>query len=136
MRFLDSGFGRLVRFGVVGGATGLIQLLMLIVLKANGIGAAVAYAIGLVISCQFNFALNTFLVWGDRPVVSNWLRSTFRRWVAYHISIALSIALNYGIFLVARGYMGDIIATLVAIGGSTLVKFVSLDRLAFKAEAA
>jgi putative flippase GtrA len=73
MRFLDTGIGRLVRFGVVGGASGLVQLVMLQIFKSAGLSAVPAYALGLIVSLQFNFGLNTVLVWGDRPVgVDRW----------------------------------------------------------------
>ena len=132
--FLNSGFGRLLRFGVVGGTTGLVQLAMLQALKSVGIAAVPAYALGLLVSCQVNFTLNTFLVWGDRPIGSNRLRALARRWAAYHACIALAVALNFGVFVLAREYVHDIAAAVIAIGASTLVKFFLLDRLAFKDE--
>ena len=114
----------------------MVQLAMLQLLKAAGLHAVLAYALGLVVLLQFNFALNTLLVWGDRPVGTDRWRATFKRWAAFHVCIALAVALNFGIFVFARGYMPDAIAAIVAILGSTLIKFFSLDRLAFKAEAA
>ena len=136
VRFLNTGLGRLLRFGVVGGTTGLVQLAMLQALKAVGFAAVPAYALGLLVSCQFNFTLNSFLVWGDRPLGSDRLRALARRWSAYHACIALAVALNFGVFVVARAYLPDIAAAVVAICASTLVKFFSLDRLAFKDETA
>jgi putative flippase GtrA len=135
MRFLlNTGFGRLLRFAVVGGTTGLLQLGMLQALKAAGIAAVPAYALGLLVSCQVNFTLNTFLVWNDRPMGSDRLRALVRRWTAYHACIAVAVALNFGVFVLVRAYVPDIAAAVIAILASTLVKFFSLDRLAFKDE--
>ncbi len=125
-----------MRFGIVGGTSGLIQLCMLILLKSLGLSSVLAYDLGLCVSLQFNFAMNTFLVWGDRPIGNDRVRAFLKRWVTFHIVTAPAILLNSGIFTVAQYFMPDFIAAIVAILGSTLVKFFSLDRLAFKAEGA
>jgi putative flippase GtrA len=125
----------LARFAVVGGATAVVQLGMLVALKSVGVGSVGAYALGLIVSCQFNFVLNILLVWQDRPVSGHPVRALAKRWTAYHSCTAVAVGLNFGIFALAQLWLPDLAAGVVAIAGSTLVKFFSLDRLAFKAEA-
>ena len=126
--------GRLARFGVVGGATALVQLAMLFALKSVGIGSVPAYALGLIVSCQFNFVCNLLLVWQDRPIAGSRLRGLAKRWTAYHGLVAFAVGLNFGIFALSQLWVPDLFAGILAIAGSTLIKFLSLDRYAFKAE--
>jgi putative flippase GtrA len=128
--------GRLARFGVVGGASALIQLSMLELFKAAGLPSVPAYASGMAIAVQFNFLLNMMLVWGDRPLIDGRIASQVRRWLTFHACIALSLALNLGTFAIAQTLIADLLAGVVAIATSTLVKFVSLDRLTFRQDAA
>jgi hypothetical protein len=44
----------------------------------------------------------------------------------------VSLALNLVVFVVAQLFLPDVLAALVAVGASTAIKFVSLDRLAFR----
>jgi putative flippase GtrA len=127
---------RLARFGVVGGVSALIQLSLLELFKSAGLQSVPAYALGLAVSVQFNFLLNLTLVWGDRPVATRRAGSYVRRWLTFHACIALSLALNLGTFAIAQAFVPDLLAGILAIATSTLVKFVSLDRLTFRREVA
>jgi putative flippase GtrA len=125
---------RLIRFGIVGGMTGLVQIVMLEAFKSLGFSAVAAYALGLIVSCQFNFTLNSLVVWGDRPLGRERGHALTRRWASYHACIAFAVGVNFIVFVIARGGMPDIGAALTAIACSTLIKFLSLDRLAFRAQ--
>jgi putative flippase GtrA len=127
---------RLVRFGVMGVVTFGVQIGLLMLLKDAGLGAILAYAVGLAAAVQFNFAVNQLFVWDDRPITVLWSRAAFERWVTFHGCIAFSLVLNFGAFVVARWFMGDLPAAVVGVGVSTVVKFFSLDRLAFPEDAA
>jgi putative flippase GtrA len=119
---------------VVGAATALVQLAMLLSLKSVGFGSVPAYALGLLVSCQFNFGCNVCLVWQDRPIAGSRLRGLARRWTKYHGLVAFAVGLNFGIFSLTQLWVPDLAAAGIAIAGSTLIKFFALDRLAFKAE--
>jgi putative flippase GtrA len=131
-RFLQSGLGRLTRFAAVGGATAVVQLAMLFLFKSAGLASVPAYGLGLIVSCQFNFTFNVLLVWHDRGLLASGLRGLGRSWVSYHGLIALALGLNFSIFSVAQLWLPILVAGVAAIAGSTLIKFFSLDRLAFK----
>ena len=132
---IGSGAARPVRFGIVGAVTFCVQLGMLMAFKEVGFGSVIAYALGLAVSVQFNFVVNQLVVWHDRPLAMLSRRGV-ERWVTFHGCIALSLVVNFLGFLVAQMFMPDILAAVVGVGASTALKFLSLDRLAFRAEAA
>ena len=132
---IGSGAARPLRFGVVGAVTFGVQLGMLLVFKEIGFAAVIAYALGLAVSVQFNFVVNQLVVWHDRPLAM-FSRQGVERWVAFHGCIALSLVVNFVGFIVARLFMPDILAAVAGVSVSTALKFLSLDRLAFRAEAA
>lgn len=129
--FGSGGVARPIRFGAVGIVTFGIQMGFFAGLEIAGLVAALANAIALAIAVQFNFAGNQLLVWADQPVHIR-SRAFVRRWVAFHGCIALSLAINYGVFLVAHLFVPGLIAVMIGIGSSTAIKFVSLDRVAFR----
>ena len=127
-----NGTRRLVRFGANGIATFFVQIGMLVVLKSMGMSGIVANAIGIAVAVQFNFLLSEIFVWSDRRLMTVLGRAMVQRWLTFQSVIALSLVLNFGGFLVARLFMPDLPAAICGIAVSTMVKFLSLDRLAFR----
>jgi putative flippase GtrA len=125
-------WARPVRYGTVGAVTFVLNLGLLVLFKRAGLPSVPAYALALALSVQFNFACSQFWVWGDRHVASFWGRDTAERWVTFHGCIGVSLAINFVVFAAAQVFMPDVLAALVGVGASTLAKFLSLDRLAFK----
>jgi putative flippase GtrA len=133
---LNSAAARPVRFGVVGIITFGVQLGMLVVLKHAGLPSILAYAVALAISVQFNFIVNQLVVWADRPLTLL-SREFAERWATFHGCIAVSLVVNFAAFAVAQIFLPDLVAAVIGVGSSTALKFLSLDRVAFKsAEAA
>jgi putative flippase GtrA len=130
-----NGTRRLVRFGVNGIATFFVQIGLLVLLKSAGVNGVVANAIALTVAVQFNFLLSEIFVWSDRRLLTVMGREMAQRWVTFHGCIALSLVLNFGAFIVARLFMPDVPAAVIGVGASTLLKFLSLDRLAFRGPA-
>lgn len=130
-KLLDSGNARPLRFGVVGAVTFGVQIGLLILLTTAGLASVIAYALSLAIAVQFNFAVNQTVVWADRPLtLLSWQFA--ERWLTFHGCIALSLVVNMAAFVVAQLFMPDILAAIVGVGASTVLKFLSLDRLAFR----
>jgi putative flippase GtrA len=127
-----NGTRRLFRFGANGFATFVVQIGMLLLLKSMGMSGVIANAIGLGVAVQFNFLLSELFVWSDRRLVTILGREMVQRWLTFHGVIALSLVLNFGGFLVAQLFMPDLPAAVTGVAVSTLVKFLSLDRLAFR----
>jgi putative flippase GtrA len=128
-----DGTWRFVRFGVIGAITFLLQFAALELFKSLGIGSIPAYALSLIPAVQVNFIANEVLVWDDRHIKVVRSRAMFDRWLTFQGCIAFSLVINFAVFVVAQFFVPDIVAMLMGIGASTLVKFLSLDRLAFRA---
>lgn len=132
--FARSAKARPIRFLVIGGATFVVQLVLLKAFEAVGLGQVIAYLCALALAVQFNFAASQLLVWHDRPL--EWRAvSVFRRWLSFHTWIAFSVVINFVAFVIAQLFVSDILATVIAVAASTVVKFLSLDRLTFRSEA-
>jgi putative flippase GtrA len=130
-RLAGSHAARPIRFAIVGAITFGLQIGLLTWLTDAGMNSIVAYVLALAIAVQFNFAVSQLLVWHDRGVSSGRLRLA-HRWLTFHAAIALSLVVNVVVFALAEPFMADIAAALVGLGASTLIKFLSLDRLVFR----
>jgi putative flippase GtrA len=128
---IGSGAARPVRFGAVGAVTFGVQLGLFGLFKALGMGAIFGYALALALSVQFNFVVNQLFVWHDRPLAMFSAQGA-QRWVTFHGCIALSLVVNFLAFVIAREFMADLPAAVIGVGSSTALKFLSLDKLAFK----
>jgi len=127
----SGGVARPIRFGVVGIVTFGVQMGVFAGLDIAGLSAVLANAIALAVAVQFNFAANQLFVWADKPVAL-FSRALAQRWAAFHGCIALSLVVNFGVFLVAQIFLPAVIAVVIGIGSSTAIKFISLDRFAFR----
>jgi putative flippase GtrA len=127
-----NGTRRLVRFGANGIATFFVQIGVLLLLKSAGVSGVIANAAGIAVAVQFNFLVSEIFVWSDRRLVTVLGREMAQRWLTFHGCIALSLVLNFGAFLVAQLFVADLPAAVIGIGASTALKFLSLDRLAFR----
>jgi putative flippase GtrA len=127
-----NGTRRLVRFGASGLATFVVQIGMLLLLKSAGLSGVIANAIGIAVAVQFNFLISEIFVWSDRRLMTILGRQMVQRWMTFQSVIALSLVLNFGGFLIARLFVPDLPAAVFGIAASTMVKFLSLDRLAFR----
>jgi len=131
-RLLGSNGARPLRFGLVGAITFGLQLVLLTVFTSMGMGSVVAYAFALGLAVQFNFVFSQLLVWHDRPK-SMKVRRVVHRWATFHAYIAVSLIVNLVAFVLAQPFMSDLAAAVVALAASTVIKFLSLDRLVFRA---
>jgi putative flippase GtrA len=129
-----NGTRRFVRFGANGIATFFVQIGLLVLLKSTGMSGVLANAIGIGVAVQFNFLLSELFVWSDRRLMTIFGREMVRRWLTFQGVLALSLVLNFGGFLIARLFVPDLPAAVFGVAVSTLVKFLSLDRLAFRSQ--
>lgn len=130
-RLAGSHAARPVRFGIVGAITFGLQIVLLTLLTNFGVGSLVAYVAALALAVQFNFAVSQLLVWHDRQL-SRAPRRLVHRWATFHAAIALSLVVNVVAFALAEPFMADIAAAIVGLAASTVIKFLSLDRLVFR----
>jgi putative flippase GtrA len=122
---------RPLRFLAVGAATFVINIGVLRLLESAGLGSVPAYAVALGVSVQFSFLISNLFVWADRSLSAD-LRAWLQRWLSYHGCIAAAVGLNLAVFVVVSGWLPDLAAVVVATSCATALKFVSLDRLAFR----
>jgi putative flippase GtrA len=125
-------WARPLRYGTVGAVTFVLNLGLLVLFKRAGLPSVPAYALALALAVQFNFACSQFWVWGDRHVASFWGRDMAERWVTFHGCIGVSLLINFVVFVAAQMVMPDLFAAVVGVIASTLAKFLSLDRFAFR----
>jgi putative flippase GtrA len=128
-----NGTRRFARFGANGIATFFVQIGLLVLLKSAGMSGVIANAIGIAVAVQFNFLLSELFVWSDRRLMTVFGREMVRRWLTFQGVLAFSLVLNFGGFLIARLFLPDLPAAIFGVAISTMVKFLSLDRLAFRA---
>jgi putative flippase GtrA len=129
----SNGIWRFARFGAMGAITFVVQFAALEFFKSLGIASIPAYALSLIPAVQLNFVANELLVWDDRHIRAVRSRAMFNRWLTFQGCIAFSVAINFAVFSVAQFFVPDIVAMILGIGASTFLKFLSLDRLAFRA---
>jgi putative flippase GtrA len=129
---LRAAAARPLRFAVVGVACGLLQLVLLVVIEALGTGALAANVLAYLLSAQLNFLLSDRFIWGDRREAGTARGGLAGRWVGFHLSIAGTFLLNQLVFIVARAFLPDVLASAAGIGVSALANFVIQDRLTFR----
>src|SRR5690349_17187250 len=84
---LPASVARLLRFGLTGGAAGIVQLGLLRVFEAGGAAPLLANALGFLLAAQLNFALSQVFTWADRPLTGAPGDSLGRRWLRFHAAI-------------------------------------------------
>jgi len=123
---------RPLRFAVVGGTAGVIQLTLLALLERHGWPALPANAVAFLCAAQVNFLLSATFTWGDRAHGV----ALRRRWAAFHGSIAGMAVLNMLVFAVARTVWPSLVASGAGIVAAALGNFLLGDRLVFRGRAA
>jgi putative flippase GtrA len=123
---------RPLRFVLVGGLCGAVQLGLFSLLLWGGVEALPANAIAFLLSAQLNFALSTAFIWHDRQAATGPVRSLTRRWLAFHGSIAATAALNQLAFALARAAAPEFVAAALGIGAVAVANFLVQDRLVFR----
>jgi putative flippase GtrA len=129
---LLSSRARLARFALVGGACGLLQLVILIVLKLVGVAAIPANVAAYLLSAQVNFLRSNGFIWHDRWSSGCSGQVLLRRWTAFHASIAGTFVLSQASFILARLVTPDVVASALGIGIAAVANFLVQDRLTFR----
>jgi putative flippase GtrA len=118
---------RPLRFLLVGGLCGAVQLGLFAVFLGGGVQTLPANVLAFLLSAQLNFALSRWFTWGDRRTLG-----LVRRWLAFHGSIAGTALLNQCMFVVAQVATPDLVASALGIGAAAVVNFLVQDRLVFR----
>lgn len=122
---------RLARFGLTGGAAGLTQLLLLVLLTGRSLPALMANAVAFVLAAQINFWLSQTFTWHDRRSAPG-VRGLTVRWLRFHGAIAGTALVNMAVFAVASAYLPYLSAATLGIGVAATANFIVGDRFVFR----
>lgn len=123
---------RPLRFIVTGGTAALLQLALLDMLIHVGLNDILANILAFIASAQLNFALSCLLTWHDRQQVAGVKHVFLSRWIAFHVSISGTFLLNQLVFIAARQFVPQLLASASGIIIAALVNFTVLNRLVFR----
>ncbi|WP_038038421.1 GtrA family protein [Thermorudis peleae] len=119
---------RLLRFAIVGGVAGSVQLGLLAGLTRAGLHPFLADLVAFLSAAQINFALSQWFTWRDRRLTGSGLVA---RWLAFHTMIAGTACLNFLVFWAADRVLPHLVAAALGIAVAALVNFLGGDRLVF-----
>lgn len=128
---LFADWARPVRFVIVGGICGMVQLALLGLFIRSGAPAIPANVAAFLLSAQVNFALSSFFTWHDRTDATA-TGGLVRRWLRFHGSIAGGALVNQVVFLIARSAAPDLAAAALGIGAAAIANFLLQDRFVFR----
>lgn len=126
---------RPLRFALVGGVCGVLQLLALIALKLAGMPGVAANIAAYLVSAQLNFVLSYRFIWDDRRVRKSGLLWLTARWLRFHASIAATFLISQAVFLIGRSVLHDVAAAALGLGISAVANFLLQDRFTFNGSA-
>jgi putative flippase GtrA len=99
---LNSEGARPLRFAMVGGSAGLLQLLLLHELVRWGLWSLPANAIAIVISAEVNCALSFAFTWRGSRAWTGGIRRVAITWGRFHAAISVGMGINLAAFAVVR----------------------------------
>ena len=119
---------RLLRFALVGGGCGLLQLVLLSLFVRWSTVSAAANSAAYLGTAQLNVVLSDRFIWSDRREGSK----AWRRWFAFHTSIAGAFVVSQLVFLTALPLVPVTMASALGLALAALLNFAVQDRLTFR----
>lgn len=129
---LFADHARPLRFVLVGGVCGALQLGLLALFLRWDLAPVAANVAAFLVSAQLNFALSARFTWHDRAATKRPAFGLLHRWLAFHGSIAGTAVLNQIVFILGHAVVADLVAAGVGIGVAAIVNFVVQDQLVFR----
>ena len=123
---------RPLRFAIVGGATGAVQLGALAMLVRAGLQPLLANAVAFALSAQMNFVLSQTFTWRDRNSGEAERRGIAGRWAAFHACISGGAVANLAVFALAIHVAPHLAAAILGIVAGASLNFLTNDRLTFR----
>ncbi len=125
---------RVLRFAVVGGSCGIIQLAVLHMLAAGfSVPWLLANFIAFIISMELNFTLNQLFTWRDRLGSELTPLRLLARVLMFNASASTTgIPLNQGVAALMGLFMWYLPAAAIGIGVAATANFFLSDRLVFR----
>lgn len=123
---------RLVKFALVGGFCGLVQLAILHTLVTSGLEEHLSNLIAFAISVQVNFTLSQFFTWRDRWSASLGAGTLLRRFLFFNAAATTTGVVNQGVFALLALFMSYLPAAAGGIAVAAFTNFALNDRLVFR----
>jgi putative flippase GtrA len=124
---------RPLRFGAVGLTCSAVQLGLLAAFIRLGARHDPANLFALGLSTQLNFLLSALVIWPDRPVTSNRVRTILRRLIAFNAGSITTLLLNEGVFATADQFMPYLLAGVCGIAVAAPINYVIEHVFIFRA---
>ncbi len=124
---------RPLRFGAVGLTCSAVQLGLLAVFVQLGVRHDSANLIALALSTQFNFLLSSLIIWPDRPVTSDRVRTITQRLIAFNGISITTLLINEGVFAIADEFMPYLLAGVLGIAIAAPINYLVEHFLIFRA---
>lgn len=119
---------RLLRFALVGGGCGLLQLVLLSLFVRWSTVSAAANSAAYLGTAQLNVVLSDRFIWSDRREGGK----VWRRWLGFHASIAGTFVVSQVVFLAALPLVPVTVASGLGLVLAALLNFIVQDRLTFR----
>ncbi|MGA7672005.1 MAG: GtrA family protein [Nitrolancea sp.] len=123
---------RPLRFGAVGLTCSAVQLGLLAVFVHLGVRHDPANLIALALSTQFNFLLSSLIIWPDRPVTRDRVRTITHRLIAFNGISLTTLLINEGVFAVADRFMPYLLAGVCGIAIAAPINYLVEHFLIFR----
>ncbi len=123
---------RPLRFAIVGGTTGVVQLGVLAVLVSMGLQPLLANALAFALSAQMSFVLSQAFTWRDRHGAEPGRSGLLARWAAFHACISGGAVVNLAVFALALHAMPHLFAAVLGILAGASLNFLTNDHLTFR----
>ncbi len=123
---------RPLRFGAVGGACALLQLVCLAGLVRGGVERHVANGVAFLLSAQVNFALSSAITWRERHAAPLHLSSVGARLASYNATALGALALNETVFALAATVTHYLAASALGILAGMLLNYTVSEAVVFR----
>jgi putative flippase GtrA len=123
---------RLVKFALVGGSCGLVQLAILHTLVTSGFEEHLSNLVAFIVSMELNFVLHQFVTWRDRWSPSLHPAKLLGRLLLFNASASSTGVINQGVFAIFNLFIWYLPAAAIGIGVAAFTNFLLNDRLIFR----
>jgi len=123
---------RVVKFALVGGSCGLVQLAILHALVTGGLEEHLSNLIAFIISMEVNFTLSQLFTWRDRWSTSLGAGTLLRRLIFFNAAATTTGVVNQGVFALLNLFIEYLPAAAGGIAVAAFTNFALNDRLVFR----
>ncbi len=123
---------RVVKFALVGGSCGLVQLAILHTLVTAGLEEHLSNLIAFIISMEVNFTLSQLFTWRDRWSASLGAGTLLRRLIFFNAAATTTGVVNQGVFALLNLFIEYLPAAAGGIAVAAFTNFALNDRLVFR----